>query len=142
MSSAVSLTAPPAARAWVRRLVLVAAIAAVGGQLWGLYRTSGPPTTPWFPDIDKVEHALGFAVPVFLILTTRRLAGFAVTRSAMLVVAAVFVAHAMVSELIQGRFYRYRTGDPRDAVADTIGVALGSAAFWALDRRLSGREAR
>ena len=37
----------------------------------------------------------------------------------------VFAAHAVVSELIQHLWYRYRTGDPLDVIADWIGVAAG-----------------
>ncbi len=126
----------------MRRLVSSAAVAAVAAQLWGLYRVSGPPTTPWFPDVDKIEHALGFALPVVLILLARHVTGRSITRTTIVVVAAVFFAHAVISELIQGHFYRYRSGDPRDVVADTLGIALGVAAFRVVERRMPARAVR
>jgi hypothetical protein len=42
-------------------------------------------------------------------------------------VVGVFAAHAVVSELIQHVWYRYRTGDPLDVIADWIGLAVGVA---------------
>ena len=55
-------------RGW--HFAAVAAVLAVLLQLWGLYRVAGPPQPPWFPFADKVEHAVGFALPVLLILLT------------------------------------------------------------------------
>jgi len=112
----------------------VLAVLAVLGQAYGLYRPSGPPQLP-FGYADKVEHALGFALPVLLILLALSARTGPVSRRPVGVVAAIFAAHAVVSELIQHRFYRYRTGDPWDVVADWVGVALGVAVFW----RLRGR---
>jgi uncharacterized membrane protein YgdD (TMEM256/DUF423 family) len=36
-----------------------------------------------------------------------------------------FAAHAVASEMIQHLWYRYRTGDPLDVVADWVGIAVG-----------------
>jgi len=47
--------------------------------------------------------------------------------SALLV--GVFAVHAVVSEMIQYRWYRYRTGDPADVVADWVGIAVGVLLF-------------
>jgi hypothetical protein len=109
-------------------LALLAAFA-VGVHVYGLYRPSGPPTPIWFPYADKVQHLIGFAVPVFLlVLALRRLGRDRVesTRSrAVPVVIALFVLHGVVSELAQHFFYTSRTGDPLDVLADWAGVLLG-----------------
>ncbi|MFL6044106.1 MAG: VanZ family protein [Propionibacteriaceae bacterium] len=114
-------------RGW--HLVAVAAVFAVVLQLWGLYRVSGPPQPPWFPFADKVEHAVGFALPVLLILLAMTLRDRSRWRwpspRTTVLVLVIFAAHAIVSELIQHQWYRYRTGDPLDALADWIGIAIG-----------------
>ena len=102
-------------------------------QLWGLYRVAGPPQPSWFRFPDKVEHAAGFALPVLLILLAAALHGrpgwqWPGTRTSVLVVA-IFAAHAVVSELIQHLWYRYRTGDPLDVLADCVGIAVGFLLF-------------
>jgi hypothetical protein len=104
-------------------------VLAVALQLWGLYRVAGPPQQPLFPLADKLEHAVAFALPVTLILLAaalRRPLGWQwpspVTQA---VVVGAFAAHAVVSELIQHVWYRHRTGDPLDVVADWIGIAGG-----------------
>jgi hypothetical protein len=37
----------------------------------------------------------------------------------------VFAVHAVLSEVVQGSLYRYRTGDPYDVLADWVGLGLG-----------------
>jgi VanZ family protein len=113
---------PPAAL-----VAAVAAVAAVGLQLWGVYRVTGPPDPPWFPHADKLEHAVGFGLPVVLIMVTAVLRGIrgAGLRRVGLVTGLVFVGHGVVSEIIQHAFYTTRTGDPFDALADAVGVLLG-----------------
>ena len=78
----------------------------------------------WLPDTDKAEHLVGFGLPVLLILLTLAHYGRAGASWQWLVVG-VFTAHAIVSELIQHWFIPTRSGDPRDALADGIGVLLG-----------------
>jgi hypothetical protein len=106
-----------------------AAVLAVSLQLWGLYRVAGPPQQPWFPLADKLEHAVAFALPVMLILLAaalRRPLGWQWPSAAtQAVVVGAFATHAVVSELIQHVWYRHRTGDPLDVVADWIGIAGG-----------------
>jgi hypothetical protein len=114
-------------RSW--QLVAGGAAIAVLLQLRGLYRVIGPPQPPWFPYADKVAHTIGFALPVLLILLAAALrhplgAQWPSPRISALVVG-LFVAHAVVSELIQHVWYRYRTGDPLDVIADWIGIAAG-----------------
>ena len=114
-------------RSW--QLAAAGAVIAVLLQLWGLYRVVGPPRPPWFPFADKLEHAVGFAVPVILILLAaalRRPPGWQwPSPAAQAAVVGVFAAHAVVSELIQHVWYRHRTGDPLDVLADWVGIAAG-----------------
>lgn len=90
-------------------------VLAVLVQLAVLYAPAGTTAAP-FPHADKVVHVAVFLVPVALaVLATRR----------PLVVAAVFILHAAVSEVVQATLLPQRSGDPRDAVADVVGVGLG-----------------
>ena len=114
-------------RAW--HLAAAGAVIAVFLQMWGLYRVVGPPQPSWFPVADKLEHAAGFALPVMLILLAaalRRPPGWKWPGSAATaVVVGLFAAHAIVSEAIQHVWYRHRTGDPIDVLADWVGIAAG-----------------
>ncbi len=118
-------------RGW--QIAALGAVVAVLLQLWGLYRVAGPPQPSWFRFADKVEHAVVFALPVLLILLVAALSGrsgwqWPGTRTGALVVA-IFAAHAVVSEVIQHLWYRYRTGDPLDVLADWVGIAVGLLLF-------------
>jgi VanZ family protein len=110
-------------------------------HLWGLYRVTGPPSPPWFPNADKVEHLVGFGLPLLLVLLTlwlrARSRGRALPVRVVAVVVAAFALHGVVSELVQHFFYTGRTGDPFDTAADWVGVLLGLLAF-----RLVGRTSR
>lgn len=114
------------------------AIAVVLVHLYGLYRPTGPPPSLWFPHSDKVQHALGFAAPVALILLARLPARRDLGAARELrgrfvaVVVVVFALHAVVSEVIQHLAYVHRTGDPVDVLADWVGVAAGWVAARAL----------
>jgi VanZ family protein len=114
-------------------LAAAAAAIAVLLQLWGLYRVLGPPQPAWFPFADKIQHVIGFALPVLLILLTIALRGrsrwqWPSGRTSVLVVA-IFAVHGVVSELIQHLWYRYRTGEALDVLADWIGIAVGVLLF-------------
>ena len=114
-------------RGW--HLAAGGAVIAVLLQLWGLYRVTGPPQPSWIPYADKLAHAIGFAVPVMLILLAVALRpplGLQwPTRGITALVAGVFGVHAIVSELIQHVWYEHRTGDLLDVIADWIGIAAG-----------------
>lgn len=132
----VSRVLEPARWPFVAALALVA----VGIQLWGLYRVTGPPSPAWFPGADKAEHLLSFAVPVLLVLlsvelATRHRHSRSARGAVVLGVVSVFATHGVLSELVQQLAYRTRTGDPRDTAADWVGVLLGWAAFAILVRR-------
>lgn len=121
-------------RGWVRPALVAAALLAVAIHLYGLYRVTGPPQLSWFPNADKLEHAVGFALPVLLVLLAldrygRRSAGW------QWLVVGLFAAHAVVSELIQHWFYVDRTGDPLDALADLVGVTGGWLGYRLVARR-------
>ena len=100
-------------------------VLAVLVQLVVLYSPDGTSAAP-FPSSDKVVHVVVFLVPVALAVTmTRRPA----------LVAAVFLAHAVVSEVVQASLLPLRSGDPFDAVADAVGVGLGVVLATAVGRR-------
>jgi hypothetical protein len=133
MSDSFSPTRGAATRhGWV--VAAAAATLAVALQLWGLYRPSGPPGGTWFPGEDKVQHAVGFALPVILIALAyalrRRAVGRRPRTRVLVAVGWLFVVHAVVSELIQHAFYANRTGDPLDVLADWSGIAVGGLAVW------------
>jgi VanZ family protein len=127
-------------------LAAAAAVVAVAVHLWGLYRDAGPPSVPWFTHADKVQHLVGFGLPCFLVLLAldlRRAPAVAAPRTVAVVVGA-FVAHAVVSEVVQGTLYTTRSGDPVDALADVLGTALGLGALLLVRRRrrAAGRRGR
>lgn len=104
---------------WLRdRRVLRALLAlAVVGQLVALYWPD-PPSGPGIPGLDKVVHVVIFLAPALLGV----LAGIRPV-----VLAPLLIAHAVVSEVVQHLLLSGRGGDPWDAVADIVGVALGLA---------------
>lgn len=104
-----------------RGLLVVALIV----QLVVLYAPTAGSAGP-FPHSDKVLHSVVFLAPTVLaVLVTRR----------PWLVAVVFAAHAVVSEVVQGTVLPLRAGDPVDAVADLVGVVLGVTAGVVLVRR-------
>ena len=107
--------------------VLVLLGLAVAVQLVVLYSPDGGGPPP-FAQADKVVHLLVFLVPVALAVV----AGFRRR-----VVVAVFGAQAVLSEVVQGLFLSHRSGDPLDALADLVGLALGVLVGTMLLRRRS-----
>lgn len=121
-----------------------AAVVALAVHVWGLYRDHGPPTYRWFPHLDKVEHLVGFGLPCFLVLLALDLRSTAGLRARTVgLVVALFLAHAVVSEVLQGELYTTRSGDPFDALADVCGTVLGLLGYLLVRRRTQqGRRAR
>ena len=124
------------------RLWLIGSVVATGFHLWALYRPAGPSALPWLPNADKLGHAIIFGLPLLLILITRasrrRALGRRPARQFVWITAAVFAAHAVLSEWIQHRFYLERVGDPYDALADWAGCALAVLGYALVDRRWTG----
>ena len=118
-----------------------ATAAAVVAQQIGLYGPSGPVQPSWFPSADKLQHALGFALPMFLMLLTSQIyaarAGRTLRSLWVAAIAGVFALNAVVSELVQARPGSGRSGEVADVIADLIGIGLGWVAF----RLLAGRRA-
>lgn len=99
-----------------RSIWLPPALMALLVQCVSLYGPAAGPGVIALPGSDKVAHVLMFAVPAALLV----LAG--VRRQ---LVAVGLVGQAVVSELVQGWVLADRTGDPLDALADLVGLALG-----------------
>jgi hypothetical protein len=150
--AATEATAEPTGRRPGRAaLLLAASVLALALHLYGLYRPGGPPTPPGIPYADKLLHLLGFALPVAAILLWRQavaahredrgLSWPKARRQAQGTVAVLvlFAGHAGVSELVQAAFYTQRQGDPYDALADLVGVAVGWSAYRLLRRRVAVR---
>lgn len=89
------------------------------------------------PESDKLGHVLAYAT-----LSAWAVMLFA-TRRAWLLAALGLVALGIGMEFAQGALTEYRLADPRDAIANTLGVLLGLTALLgrvrfalqALDRR-------
>ncbi|HEY5786359.1 MAG TPA: hypothetical protein VIT65_16445 [Microlunatus sp.] len=111
-------------------------------QQIALYGPSGPVQPSWFPNADKVQHTIGFALPMFLVLLTSQIyaarAGRTLRSLGVAAIAGVFAVDAVVSELVQARPGSGRDGDPVDAIADLIGIGLGWLAFRLLTNRRQG----
>lgn len=117
-------------RVGVRRVAGALFVLALVAQLVVLYLPSPPSDLPQAPGLDKVLHAAVFLAPALLGV----LAGLAPAW-----LGAALAAHAVASELIQHALLAERSGDPWDAVADLVGVALGLGLGLLLRRRLAGR---
>ncbi len=87
----------------VHLVVLYAPSAGGGGQV---------------PGLDKLVHALVFGA----VAVTGRRAGLSVPP-----LAALLLAHAVLSEVLQAALLPGRSGDPLDALADGVGALLGLA---------------
>ncbi|MGM1028941.1 MAG: VanZ family protein [Actinomycetota bacterium] len=111
-----------------RRVWAVLFALAVVVQLIALYLPN-PPSGGGFPGADKVVHAAIFLAPALLGVV----AGLRLD-----VLASLLIVHAVVSEVVQHVALPGRGGDPWDAVADIVGVAIGLAIGSALLLRIRG----
>lgn len=102
-------------RLWLGSWLL--AVAAV--IVLSLVNLSGLPPVP--EGGDKVEHFLAYGV-----LSAAAMQLFA-TRRGCLIVAALLVALGVGLEFAQGTLTTTRMADPRDALANTLGVLAGLA---------------
>ena len=124
-------------------MLVLASAAAVVVQQVGLYGPTGPVQLTWFLGADKLQHTIGFALPMFLVLLTSQIyaarAGRTLRSLWVAAIAGVFALNAVVSELVQARPGSGRSGDVVDAIADVIGIVLGWVAFRLLaSRRVGG----
>lgn len=103
-------------------------VLAVVVQLVALYLPD-PPSGGGVPGMDKVVHAVIFLAPALAGV----LAGLRPV-----VLAPLLIAHAAVSEVVQHVALPGRGGDPWDAVADIVGIAVGLAIGAALLLRMGG----
>jgi hypothetical protein len=110
----------------VRGVLAVLLALSLAVHLNGLYDPT--PGGASLPISDKLVHALLFGIPALLGGLLR--AGWWWP--------ALLVVHAPVSELVQARLIATRTGDPWDAVADVVGVAVG----WWIAQQLVRRARR
>lgn len=114
----------------VRRAVLALALLV---HLAALYVPRVPGEGPdLFPGADKVAH-----VGIFALLVAAALWAGLPARW----VVPLALAHAVVSEVVQHVLLPGRSGDPWDALADVVGVAVGWAAgalVTCAERRPSG----
>lgn len=107
----------PLRRPWMWLGLWLLAIAAVIGACL----MPGADLPPMPRNIDKIEHALAFFV-----LAASAVQLFSPGR-ALLGAAAGLVLMGVGIEFAQAAFTVDRSGDPMDALADTIGVLLGLA---------------
>ena len=122
-------------RLWLGLWLLAVAIVVV----LSLVNLSGLPPVP--EGGDKVEHFLAYAL-----LSASAMQLFA-TRRGCVVVAALLVALGVGLEFAQGALTTTRMADPRDAMANTLGVLAGLATLFtplrgmllAVDTRLRPR---
>lgn len=122
-------------RLWLGLWLLAVAIVIV----LSLVNLSGLPPVP--EGGDKVEHFLAYAL-----LSASAMQLFA-TRRGCVVVAALLVALGVGLEFAQGALTTTRMADPRDALANTLGVLAGLATLFtplrgmllAVDTRLRPR---
>jgi VanZ family protein len=124
-------------RLWLGLWLLAVAIVVV----LSLVNLSGLPPVP--EGGDKVEHFLAYAL-----LSASAMQLFA-RRMGCMVVALLLVAVGVGLEFAQGALTTTRMADPRDAVANTLGVLAGLATLFtplrdmllAFDARLRPRRA-
>ncbi|MEL1263247.1 VanZ family protein [Pseudoxanthomonas putridarboris] len=110
-------------------------VAVVSVAVLSLVNLSGLPPVP--EGGDKVEHFLAYAL-----LSASAMQLF-VARRACIVMALLLVVLGVALEFAQGALTTTRMADPRDALANTLGVIAGlSTVFTPLRHLLQTLEAR
>ena len=100
---------------------------AIALQLIALYSPQVP-AGPQITGLDKVVHVSIFAAPALAALMAGVSGPWAL---------GVLAMHGPISELVQHFALAHRSGDPLDAMADLVGVGLGSLACLVWSRRQS-----
>jgi hypothetical protein len=111
-----------------RRARIAAAGAALLLQLVVLYAPRAPAVVTSGLPLDKVGHAVVFALPTIALIAAGLPRGW---------VIGLMAVHAPVSELVQQQLLGARSGEVGDIVADLVGVGIGA---WV--SRPGGRLAR
>lgn len=114
-------------RVWKAGFALLAALT-LAGQAEALFGLSSVPAQISALGLDKPIHVAIFAAPIALLV----LAG--VPRRIVIPLALVY---AVASEYIQGTYLTGRTFDPKDIVADLVGIALALVLTAGVRRRTS-----
>jgi VanZ family protein len=100
-----------------RRARIAAAALTLLLQLVVLYAPRAPSVdTGWLP-LDKVGHAVVFALPTMALIAAGLHRGWAI---------GLMAAHAPLSELVQQELLGARSGEVGDVVADLVGVGIGA----------------
>lgn len=122
---------------WRRRLVLALAVQALA--LYWPFAVALPLSLPGSGvDVptDKLVHVVLFAAPAYCGVRLAQVTG---RRSIAVVLLIALIAHAGLSELLQGAFLP-RQRDPLDVLADLSGVLIGAVgAYYLRDRILIPR---
>ena len=108
----------------------LAVVAGIVSALW----PQPVPNEPWFPGADKVEHALSFALLLWIGLR----AGY---RNP-LALAIGLLALGGAIELAQGSLTTTRSAEWLDWCADAAGIAFGWVTVWFAARRRTERSIR
>lgn len=110
------------------------AVAVASLIFWLSSRTSLPPVGPAFPHLDKIEHAMIYALlGGWIIWALRRGHGLALPK--VLVLAMLLTSAYGASDEIHQRYVPPRTCEVWDWLADTAGGALAAAAFLIYESR-------
>lgn len=99
-------------------LARIGLIATLLLQVLVVYAPQVPGPPPAIPHVDKLVHAVVFALPILV-------AGLARVRW-WPVVPLVLVLHAPLSEVVQHVVLPNRSGDPWDVLADLVGLSIAS----------------
>ncbi|USQ75237.1 VanZ family protein [Ornithinimicrobium cryptoxanthini] len=109
---------------WWRGLLWAVLLILFLAQVWILYAVTPGEGEPFVSGQDKIGHLLLFGIPFAVALVLR-------SRPA----ALGILAHAVVSEPLQGLLTTTRTVDVWDLVADLVGIGLAAVGVWWVRRR-------
>ena len=122
-------------RYWLPALAWAALI------FWLSSRSALPQVGPSIPQMDKVEHALAYAMlGGWIVWALRRAHALALPKA--LVLAMLFTSAYGASDEFHQRFVPHRTCDVWDWAADTAGGALAAAAWLIYESRRSPKATR
>jgi hypothetical protein len=100
-----------------RRARIAAAVLTVLLQLVVLYAPRAPAVVSSGLPLDKLGHAVVFALPTIALIAAGLPRGW---------VIGLMAAHAPLSELVQQQVLGARSGEVGDIVVDLVGVGIGA----------------